>query len=195
MPAFLPIASGLENVLYYWLPVTDTGTGTTTTTMVNVWSQWNQGFCTTGNNIAMMPAYGAEQAQALAAYGAEQAQALESEFARRQLALERTQSAAAATAKADNLLKAMLNKEQRTQYEREQTFEVRSQGSRRRYQLTHGWAGNVFLLDERGRRIEKLCIHPVIEMPVADNLIAQKLLLEADEETFRRTANITRLVA
>lgn len=38
-------------------------------------------------------------------------------------------------------------------------------------------------------------IHPDRLVPTADNLVAQKMLLESDEAAFRRTANITKLAA
>lgn len=93
---------------------------------------------------------------------------------------------------AEKLLKSLLSSDQRRQYEADRTFEVittKSGRNARRYKVTHGWAGNVFLLDENGREVERLCIHPDAQVPVADNLVAQKLLLESDEAEFRRIAN------
>jgi hypothetical protein len=102
-----------------------------------------------------------------------------------------TAEKAAAEGRADALLKCLLAADQRAQYDREQAFEVLTcrEGRTRRYRLRRGFAGNVYLLDESGREIEKFCIHTSQDIPVADNLIAQKLLLEGDEEAFLRIAN------
>lgn len=97
----------------------------------------------------------------------------------------------AADARADVLLNTILNAEQRTQFARNRFFEVvtGSTGATRRYRIKHGWAGNIFLLDDKGREVEIFCLHPHTPVPVADNLIAQKLLLETDEASFLRIAN------
>lgn len=110
---------------------------------------------------------------------------------------ERKRRRESADSRADRLLKSILTTAQRTQYERDRCFEVITgrTGQMRVYRIKHGWAGNVFLLDAAGREVEKLCIHPNETVPIADNLVAQKFLLEADEEMFRRTANKTRLLA
>lgn len=96
---------------------------------------------------------------------------------------------------AEKLLLSALTDEQQEQYRRSKYFEVTSKTSRRRYRISYGWAGNVFVFDEKGRNVEKLCIHPSVQVPVPDHLLAQKFMLESDEEGFRRTANITRLAA
>lgn len=100
--------------------------------------------------------------------------------------------------KAEALLKTMLTADQRCQYESGlRYFDVLTtkDGKTRRYRIEHGWAGNVFLMDDNGRPIERFCIHPALKVPVADNLIAQKLLLETDEEKFLSIANKTVLRA
>jgi hypothetical protein len=101
----------------------------------------------------------------------------------------------AADKRAERLLLQFLNPDQEVQYRKDRYFEVLSKDGTRRYRIRRGWAGNVTVIDLKGREVEKLCIHPDISVPQEDNLLAQKLLLEADEEEFRRTANITRLIA
>jgi hypothetical protein len=95
--------------------------------------------------------------------------------------------------KAEALLRCLLREDQRAQYERERAFEVVTSkgGGTRRYRLRKGRTGNVFLVNEHGREVESYCIHPNENVPDADNLIAQKLLLEADETEFLRIANCT----
>ena len=47
-------------------------------------------------------------------------------------------------------------------------------------------------LDEGGRPAEVYCIHPSEWVPHEDNMLAQKLMLEYDEESFLRIANRSR---
>lgn len=97
------------------------------------------------------------------------------------------------------LLLANLTAEQAEDYRRTQSFVVVQplQFGRpaRRYRITFRLAGNVYLLDDEGLDVERYCIHAQEPIPVADNMLAQKLMLEADEEQFLRVANRTRLRA
>lgn len=95
---------------------------------------------------------------------------------------------------AEKLLVAHLDPKQREDFQNHRHFEVIQAKTKRVYRIKHGWAGNVEVW-EGGRRVESLCIHPAVVVPFADNLLAQKLLLEADEPAFRRIANITKLAA
>lgn len=108
------------------------------------------------------------------------------------LAAEATrQEKIAATRKAEDMLKSMLDDRQRSSYSETASFEVlvTRTGEIRRYLVERDWAGNVFRVDQHGRKIERFCIHPEKQIPLPDNMLAQKLLLEADEQTFLRTAN------
>lgn len=102
------------------------------------------------------------------------------------------------------------DEEQRAEYLRDKAFTVRLPDGKR-YRIKKGWAGNVERVedvrlpqqqspslvanDRHYVAVEKLCIHPNDWVPDQDNMLAQKLLLEADEAKFRRIANITRLRA
>lgn len=90
--------------------------------------------------------------------------------------------------RAEALLQQFLSPAQREQFARSSAFTVTAK-SGRRYSLRRGWAGNVFLLDFHDRDVVRLCLHPETTIPRADLLIAQKMLLEADEDAFLRTAN------
>ncbi|GAC1530511.1 MAG: hypothetical protein NVS2B16_37430 [Chloroflexota bacterium] len=96
----------------------------------------------------------------------------------------------AAESKAHRLLLSLLTDEQAAQYRSERAFEVRAP-SGRRYRLKHGWASNIEVLNDEGRTIERLCVHPNQSVPYADNLLMQKLGIETSEEQLRRIANIT----
>jgi hypothetical protein len=46
---------------------------------------------------------------------------------------------------------------------------------------------------ERGRRTLALCVQPTIYLPPSDRVLMHKLLLDADEARYLRTANVSRL--
>lgn len=102
-----------------------------------------------------------------------------------------------AEARAEALLLAHLTPEQAASYKQHRFFEVLTtcNGQLRRYRISYGWAGNIILLDDKGLPASKYCIHPTKAVPYADNLLAQKLLLETDEARFLQIANRTRLTA
>jgi hypothetical protein len=91
--------------------------------------------------------------------------------------------------KARTLLLAMLTDEQRADLERASGFKVHV--GDRVYEVAKGYAGNVYLLDEDGQRVERYCIHGPSYLPDEDQMLAQKLMLETDEERFLRVANMT----
>ncbi len=100
--------------------------------------------------------------------------------------------------RAEALLRENLSPEQLVDYRRRREFDVvkvKFGSPPRRYRITRGWAGNVFLVGDDGAMVAKFCIHPVEEIPFADNMLAQKLMLELDEEQFLRVANRTALRA
>lgn len=59
-----------------------------------------------------------------------------------------------------------------------------------RYRVNKEWSGNVELrtVDNHGGYY-KFCIHPEIDTPYADNMLAIKLMLETEEDEFLRIAN------
>jgi hypothetical protein len=56
------------------------------------------------------------------------------------------------------------------------------------YQVRAGRSGNVSRLED-GKEVERFCIHQKDMLPLADVLLAQVLLLQCDEATFRKVAN------
>jgi hypothetical protein len=101
-----------------------------------------------------------------------------------QLAKEREEREAAG-AKARQLLLDMLNEVQREMYEKDAYFMV--EGSRGGvYRIDDGFQGNV-RCELRHRRY---CGHlRDSRIPVYDHMLAQKLMLETDEEAFLAVAN------
>jgi hypothetical protein len=95
----------------------------------------------------------------------------------------------AAERRAGELLMSILEPAQRDMFRRDGAIIVVAR-SGTRYRLVLGMTGNVMQLGADGEPVQRLCVHPV-GVPLPDILVTQKLLLEADEEEFRRRANIT----
>lgn len=106
--------------------------------------------------------------------------------------VERRKRAAEAKARAEKLLVQCFTPEQKTSLDVRGFFYVAV--GEKKYRIERGYAGNVKLVDAEDRPIESFCIHPSVRVPDADAMLAQKLLLEADEAAFLRTANRTRLL-
>lgn len=110
----------------------------------------------------------------------------------------------AAERKAHELLMACLTPAQRREYQEHRRFTVKLRNGNV-YQIWKGFQGNVLRVEpdavkQQGRNpraLERLCVHGYSDtilggwMPDEDHMLGQKLLLEADEATFRRTANIS----
>lgn len=94
----------------------------------------------------------------------------------------------AADARARELLLAVLQREQREQFERDGHFLVTGR-SGRRYRLRRGTVANIDVIERDGRVKHRLCAHP-LAVPAHDTLVAQKLWLENDDEAFARVANV-----
>jgi hypothetical protein len=97
--------------------------------------------------------------------------------------------------KARELLLEQLTSEQRASLEQHNWFLVRGQ-SGRHYRIRDDGhvVGNIEVIEHdllgHERVLHRLCGHlSEYGMPLADHLLAQKLMLEADEETFLRLAN------
>ncbi len=99
----------------------------------------------------------------------------------------------AAKERAEKLLQSVLTDEQKTELRDKGYFHCRSkQGNR--YRIRRGTHGNVRKLDPTGtKEIESLCIQPR-DVPEGDVLLAQRFMIENDEEAFRKTANIARML-
>jgi len=111
------------------------------------------------------------------------------------LEAERERERAEETARqlrANELLMAALDKQQREDFMHRGAFRLdvlSRDGTKRRYEIVRGRTGNVYQLDKAGNRIFNFCAHPQIACPNEDTMLAQKLMLEADEEEFLALAN------
>lgn len=103
--------------------------------------------------------------------------------------------------RARRLLASMLSPEQREEFEAENRFHLKvidgQSGEERVYRIDQGYQGNVKLLGPDGRPVRSYCIHAKTtddegrRLPNEDHMLAQKLLLQTDEESFLRIANMT----
>lgn len=90
--------------------------------------------------------------------------------------------------RAKDLLESAMDEEQRKEAAEKSQFRVRSsKGKMFRIRTTHA-SGNVEELDEHGEPVARFCAHPR-GVPLGDQLLAQKLALETDEEAFLAVAN------
>jgi hypothetical protein len=100
----------------------------------------------------------------------------------RQTCLQRREQA---IRRSRELLRACLEAEQLNQFDSTGFFLVR--GRLYDYRINHGRTANVDLIERDGRCMRRLCFYPVVGggrdlLPVFDVMLAQKLMLESDEE-------------
>jgi len=110
---------------------------------------------------------------------------------------ERDAFRAASKQRARNLLSNFLTPAQKAMLSTKNFFEVTVHGKDgvdRRYRVEQGYAGNVKLLDAAGNPVKRFCIHGDSRIPEEDNMLMQKMLLEANEEDFVKIANKTCLL-
>lgn len=93
--------------------------------------------------------------------------------------------------------RSCLSPKEREVLEREGCIYVNSQHGRRyRIRCTGGQSGNVELVDRRGKKQARFCVHPAYDsqagtlLPDPDAWMTQKLFLEHDEDEFLRVANL-----
>ena len=169
-----------DQIWYNW------NTSATASTTTQVWTSWNN-TTTTGMTY---------NRQVIAALDEDEQRRLDESRARR--AVEREEQDrkwAAAEVRANELLHELLNDQQWAAWLKDHNFRVTgSEGGH--YWIKKGYAGNVKQLDDQGKVIASLCIHPNMHtdqgrLPETDAVIAQLLTLRTDEAEFRRIANIT----
>jgi hypothetical protein len=180
MPVYM---NGNDQVWYTW------NTSSTTATSNVVWASWNN-TTTTGMMFNAAPRDHVEPPSE------EDLRRLEESRQRRAAErAERDRGWTEAEKRADELLHELLDDQQWAAWLKDHHFDVDgSDGGH--YQIRKGHAGNVSQLDDQGRRVASLCIHPNMNtdqgrLPETDAVIAQLLTLRTDEAEFRRIANIT----
>lgn len=95
----------------------------------------------------------------------------------------------AASLRAEELLLACIDEQQRKDYLEKGYFETKVKD--KKYRIKKGRSGNVFQLDEKGQEKYRYCVHPYELVPDQDTMLTQLLMLHSDENKFLATANRT----
>lgn len=172
------------NQYIYW---TTTSSATTACTNI-VWSNQSYASQAMYNQAAMAVSRTYQAAAAGRAYeSSEQFLLRESERQAKILA----KHADAAKHRARELLLQHLTAEQRHTFEKNGWFVVEGSKSKRKYKITanDNCAANIYVLD--GEKVKhRICGHCKLDqVPLADHLLAQKVMLECDEDSFLKIAN------
>lgn len=162
------------------------GIASTSATSSGVWVVWNAEYKVNGSVVHQ---YQQHQAQPETE---EQKQARLRREEEARLAEEaRKKAEAESKRKAEELLVSQLNPVQRKQLKEMDAFMVELQ--MKRYKIRRGQ--RVLELDKDNKPVAQYCIHPSdYQIPSADVMLAQKLLLEHDEDAFLRIANRSSVV-
>lgn len=171
-------ASSSNNVWGIWCNET---TSTASTSATVIWRTWNdQPVYVAGGNSVVYEYKPAPETE-------EQRQARLAREEQYRIAEEaRKKAEAEAKEKAERLLVSQLNPAQLKQLKEMDAFIVELET--RRYKIRRN--NRVLELDKEGRQVWQYCIHPSdYQVPPADVMLAQKLLLEHDEAAFLRIAN------
>ena len=170
-----PIYTSGMGVWGIWTGTTYTSTITSTGT--SVWHSWadngNQRGLPMERRIVTAEEAAAED-QKRAVYRARQ----------RVLRLEREK----AQDTAEKLLLDNLNAEQVAEYKQHYHFTIRGRNNVR-FRIRKGRSGNVDVINPSGLIDYRLCAHPAMDVPDCDTMLAQKIMLELDQDAFMRVAN------
>jgi hypothetical protein len=105
---------------------------------------------------------------------------------------EAAERARIASERAKQILLDHLTPEQCDMVEKNGWFVIEGGLTGKKYKIKSGGvAGNIEELDDNGKMIAKYCCHLNYQYPNSDHHLAQKLMLEWDEEEFLRKANRT----
>lgn len=198
-------ATGTATITYANTVVWQAWTSDTTATAGNIWNAWNRGatWTCTNSSANIWTAWNGpvqydrarrsiEIARAMPTpEQAAAARARQEEVNRRYLEQEarRKTERELANQRAEQLLLGHLTEEQRAQLAREDWFLIVS-ASGKRYRINRGRHANVDVLDENNKVVRSLCVHPADTVPDADTMLAQKVMLQFDEERVTRMANV-----
>jgi len=162
-----------------WANSTVTTTATTAGS-ATTWMQWMSDGTTSGTYVVTQPAQLSKEQLAVV----KQQQA---EFNKAQAELQAKQKHA--KAKAEQLLVEHLTEEQEKAWKENRAIFVTAK-SGRRFKIREGRAGNIEEINAEGKAIRSFCVHvEPYNVPDADNVLAQKLALEHNEEALLRVAN------
>ena len=103
--------------------------------------------------------------------------------------IERQKKHEEGEARSLRLLLSCLDEEQRQEVRERKRFKMFGQDGKK-YLVTYRQHGNVWLLDENEKPVMNYCI-VAEDVPIYDQMLSQKLLLEHDPSSFFETANAT----
>jgi hypothetical protein len=174
---------------YVWPTWTVTATATTANV---IWTQWLQlGSATTSNTIAWVRPGTAQAIRQVSPEEAQRQLRQAAQYNEERIRVEGEKQKA--RQRAEVLLREHLDERQKAVLAEKGYFELEvlsKNGERRKYRIHRQWSGNIQQVDDQGRRLKTLCIHPRIATPVEDSMLAQKLMLESGmEEELLRIAN------
>lgn len=107
-----------------------------------------------------------------------------------ELQQEQQRQRQAVSTRAQELLLQHLSPEQRDTFTRNGWFIVEGGKSKIRYRINgRSYAGNIEVLHGDNRVIHRLCCHADSHIPLGDQLLSQKIMLELAENDFLRIAN------
>ncbi len=180
------------NTWDYWTSSTAdcTSAATTSGTVNIIWTGWNTTGATNGATVTprMARCY---TPPPLSEEEKERIRIRQEERARLQAEADKARKEA--DERAENLLKRHLTRTQLRQYRRDRSFCMRGRDGHE-YRIRRAWGGHIERLGDGGKAVERFCIHPTFEVPLPDNQLIAKLMLETNPEEVRRIANVTALV-
>lgn len=158
-------------------------TATLYTTNNLVWASWNTNSAIGITNNGYFRA-AVETPEQVAAREAQQRQYAAEQATRE---AERRAVRAEADKRAEALLRAHLTPEQQAQLSTKDWFLIHSK-SGKVYRINRGRNANIDVIDETGKTVRSLCVHPRDAVPDADTMLAQKVMIEHDEESVLKMA-------
>lgn len=171
---------------YTWAAWIDGTATTSASSSTSAWIKWNVNYTGEDGNEGYVVRVEQPTPEELARQ-AEEHRRREEELKRQ--AAEQARLAQEAEDRAAELLRLTLSPEQLAEFEKDRAFTVISKDGERKYRIKKGWSHNVERIDDAGKRLHTLCAHPETPVPHFDNMLAQKLMLEHDEQRFLKIAN------
>lgn len=174
-------ASTTCDVWDIWTSPASTATTTAaSSTAGTIWVRWSD----EADRYVVYADRPAPRVRTAAEFAAEAARTAAYEAQARELRAQRD----AAERRAEQLLLQVLSLEQRQQFNQDQSFVVEGRRGYR-YRIRKGRTANIDMVRPDGRIEHRLCVHPREDVPDFDTMVAQKVMLEADEDLILKTAN------
>lgn len=155
-----------------------------TSSSADTWVTWNQAHL--ANTVVRKVQMSDEEYQAALRQQEEASRLRQERYRVEQVERE------AANARAAIILEENLTAEQRAELAAKQYFTLKSlrpNGEERIYRIHRGRSHNIERVDAAGNRMQRYCMHPIVNCPVEDTMLTQKFWLqtpELEDELLRR---------